>query len=111
MTSDYPDDDQYAIVTTISTHKIRYCIPMSELQKLNTDSPVDLSWAADSVTMQEVDEFSQDWLGEQIVDVEQYDQHSMLQLFDKDNQYLKDWTTSQKLKYIYDWKAKQNDSN
>ena len=52
--------EKYVIVTAISTHRIRYCIPVSELQAMNTKVPVDgheIEWAEDCVTMNEAEEF------------------------------------------------------
>ena len=103
-------DERYVVVTTVSTHRMRYAIPMSELQKLNpeidiTDNPaIQIEWAQDAVTMEEAKDFSQDHLGEQIVDTFILDEERVLQLFDRDNVYLKSWTKEQKLKYIHEWK-------
>jgi hypothetical protein len=103
-------DERYVVVTAISTHRMRYAIPMSELQKLSpeidiTDNPaIQIEWAQDAVTMEEVKDFSQDHLGEQIVDTFILDEERVLQLFDRDNDYLKPWTKEQKLEYIHEWK-------
>lgn len=97
--------NKYAIVTAISTYRMRYAIPIDDLQKLNSEARVELEWAADSVTCNEVDEFSQQWLGEQIVDIQEIDEEQILELFDKDNEYLKSWSREQKLQYIRDWQA------
>ena len=103
-------DERYVVVTAISTHRMRYCVPVSELQKLNTDVNImndpakQIEWAKDSVTMEEVKEFSQDWLGESIVDAFILDEERTLNLFDRDNDYLKEWTKEQKLKHIHNWK-------
>lgn len=95
-------DKQYVIVTSISTHRIRYCVPLDDLR--DHDGTVDPKWALDSVTMQEVKEFSQDWIGEQIVDYQVVDDNGMLDQFDKDNGYLKGWTLDKKLAWVADWK-------
>jgi hypothetical protein len=97
---------EYVLVTAISTHRMRYAIPMDELQKMNENAPVDPRWALDSVTMQEVDEFSQEHLGEQIVDFDVLTEEEILKQFDKDNDYLTSWTTEKKINYIRDWKSK-----
>ena len=53
-------DERYVVVTCVSTFRQRYCIPVSELQKLNpeidiTDNPqMQVEWANDSVTMEEI---------------------------------------------------------
>ena len=95
-------DKQYVIVTTISTHRMRYCVPLDDLR--DHDGTVDPKWAMDSVTMQEVKEFSQDWLGEQIVDYRVVDVNGMLDQFDQDNDYLKGWTMTKKITWVEDWK-------
>ena len=99
-------NDKYVLVTAISTHRMRYAIPMDELQKLNEEQPVDPKWALDCVTMQEIEEFSQEHLGEQIVDYDVLTEEEILAQFDKDNDYLTSWTTEQKINYIRDWKSK-----
>ena len=85
----------------MATFKHRYVIPMSELQASNPDVPAEASWALDAVTMNEVEEFSQKFLGEHIVDAKVMDQEQILQLFDGDNDYLKSWSTDQKLQHIH----------
>ena len=99
-------DKQYVVVTATSTHRMRYVVPMDELQKMNEDYIVDPKWALDLVTCEEVEEFSQMHLGEQIVDCVEMDEDEILELFDKDNDYLKDWSKEQKIKWIRNWEAK-----
>jgi len=98
----------YVIVTAISSHRMRYVIPVDELQKLNPDVPVEgheTEWAMDCVTCEEVNDFSQRHVGEQIIDAYILDEESMLILFDADNDYLKDWTKEKKLDYVRKWKS------
>lgn len=100
---------KYAIVTAISSHRLRYVIPVDELQKLNTDVPVEgheTEWAMDCVTCEKVKQFSQMHIGEQIIDAQIFDEESMLILFDADNDYLSEWPREKKLKWIKDWKEK-----
>ena len=103
-------DERYVVVTAVSTHRMRYCVPVSELQKLNTDVDItndptkQIEWANDSVTMEEVKEFSQSFLGEQILDTFILDEERMLNLFDRDNDYLKSWSKEKKIEYVHDWK-------
>lgn len=100
--------EKYVLVTAISTHRMRYAIPMDELQKLNGDITIgpDPKWALDCVTMEEVEEFSQEHLGELIVDSVVLSEEQILEQFDKDNDYLKEWTREKKLSYIQDWRSK-----
>ena len=105
------DDERYVVVTAVSTHRMRYCIPVSELQKLNPDVDISndrekqIEWAKDSVTMEEVNDFSQHWLGEQIADTFILDKERVLQLFDRDNDYLKEWTEEKKINHIHNWRV------
>lgn len=96
--------NDYVVITATSTHRMRYVIHKEDLIKMNTDVvPTDLDlidWAKDCVTMQECEEFSQEWLGEQIVDANILDEEAVLSLFDSDNDYLKDWDRDYKLAYI-----------
>ena len=48
------NDEKYAVVSTVDVIKKTYIIPMSKLQELNTDAPVELVWASDSVVCGEV---------------------------------------------------------
>jgi len=98
------DTRKYVLVTTVSTFRQRYCIPMDQLQDLNSDMPVDPEWALDCVTCDEAEEFSQLHLGEQIVDHAVITEDEMLALFDKDNDYLTSWTREQKIEYVRSWK-------
>lgn len=98
---------KYAIVTAISSYRIRYAIPVDELQKLNTDVPVEgheEEWAMDCVTCGEAEEFSQLHIGEQIIDAVVVDEDAMLAQFDKDNDYLADWTKEKKIQHVRNWK-------
>lgn len=101
-------DEKYVVVTAISTFRQRYCVPMSELQSLNIDVPLDtlkaIEFAEDSVTCEDVKEFSQHWLGESIVDTFILDEERVLNLFDRDNDYLKDWSKDQKMNYLHKWR-------
>lgn len=97
---------KYAVVTTVSQFRLRYVIPMDQLQNLNTQEFVELQWAEDCVTCEEVKEFSQKHLGETIVDTVEMNEEEILELFDTDNAYLKDWPREQKLNWIQNWKDK-----
>lgn len=97
-------NEKYVVVTCISTHRMRYVVPMSELQKLNEDYMVDPKWALDCVTCEEVKEFSQMHIGEQIIDSVTMNQDEILDLFDRDNDYLSSWSKDYKLEWIHNWK-------
>jgi len=99
-------DKEYVVVTAISTHRMRYAVPMDELQKINEDYIVDPKWALDLVTCEDVEEFSQLHVGEQIIDSVVMTEDEILELYDKDNEWLKDRTREQKISDIRNWKAK-----
>ena len=109
-----PAGERYAVVTCVSQFRQRYCIPVSELQKLNdnydlTAEPhLAVEWAEECVLGQEVNEFSQHYMDELIVDTFMLDEERVLQLFDRDNDYLKDWSKEQKLNHIHNWKIEQD---
>jgi hypothetical protein len=98
---------KYVIVTAISSHRMRYCIPVDELQQLNIEVPIEgheIEWAEDCVTCGEVEEFSQKHIGEQIIDAVVIDEDAMLGQFDKDNDYLVEWTKEKKIQHVRNWK-------
>jgi hypothetical protein len=100
---------KYVIVTAISSYRMRYCIPVDELQKLNTEVSVEgreIEWANDCVTCGDAEEFSQHWIGENIIDAEIIDEEQMLNKFDADNDYLSGWTREKKLEYVRNWKSR-----
>lgn len=107
-------DERYVVVTCISSFRERYVVPASKLRELNVDANPNMEelceWARDEVTMENVKEFSQHWLGEQILDTFVLDEERMLALFDRDNPYLKDWTLEQKMKYLHNWKENPDGS-
>ena len=100
MRSFLVSDEKYVVVTAISQFKMRYVVPMSELQKDNPDAPVDPLWALDGVTCNDYEEFSQEHLGEVITDWCVEDEEQILERFDRENDYLAGWTKEQKLNNI-----------
>lgn len=108
-------DERYVVVTTVSQFRQRYAIPVSELQKLNTEIDISsdvqrqVEWAQDSVSCEDVREFSQKWIGETITDTFILDEERVLNLFDRDNDYLKEWTKKQKLEFFKEWQDKPNE--
>jgi hypothetical protein len=102
--------ERYVVVTTVSQFRQRYAVPVSELQAENPDIDISadpakqIEWAKDNVTCEDVKEFSQKWIGEQIIDGMILDEERIVNLFDRDNDYLKEWTRKQKLDFIADWK-------
>ena len=95
------NNKDYVVVTTITSHRIRYVMHRDDLQKLNFEVPVDsVEWANDIVSLEECEEFSQKYMGEYIVDAVEMNEDDMLDLFDKDNEYLSEWTKDQKIELV-----------
>jgi hypothetical protein len=92
--------EDYVIVETVSSFRMRYVMSMEELQKLNPDMPVQEEWALDAVTCEEVEDFSQKWIGEHVIDHRVISEDEVIETFDRDNDYLKEWTREQKLQHI-----------
>ena len=91
----------YVVVTCISSYRMRYVMHRDDLQRLSPLDPVDaIEWANDTVNMNECEEFSQEYMGEYIIDTVEMNEEDMLELFDKDNDYLREWTKDQKLEWV-----------
>ena len=91
----------YVVVTAISSYRMRYVMHRDYLQKQGSHNPVDaIEWANDTVNMNECEEFSQEHMGEYIVDTVEMNEEDMLELFDKDNDYLREWTKDQKIEWV-----------
>jgi hypothetical protein len=84
---------------------MRYVIPVEDL--MDEDGNVEKIWALDSVVMEEVEEFSQEHIGETVIDVVEEDEETVLARFDEENGYLKDWTQEHKVRCIRDWRQKE----
>ncbi len=91
---------KYAVVTTVSSFYHYYVVPLDLLQELNTETPVDKQWLEDMVVCEEVEEFSQKHIGEQILESSIVSEEDILKVFDTQNQYLSKWNREQKIEYI-----------
>jgi hypothetical protein len=87
------------VVDTISSHLIRYVV------RVEDEDPAD--YALDTVVWNESDpeklrEFSQKHLGYHVASHRVISEEEYLEMFDKDNDYLKSWPTEKKLEFISD---------
>lgn len=90
----------YVVVTAISQFRMRYVMHKDDLQKLNTDAEVNpIEWAEDTVTCDDIEDFSQEHLGQHIVDSRMVDEDEMLEIFDRDNDYLRGWDRGYKIEW------------
>jgi len=106
--SDRPKD--YAMVTTISTVKTIYMVPMSVIseecnnQGFEITEDIAKAWAEDAITCEEVRDAGQKFLGENIMDTHIISEARALQLFDSHNGAADKFSTEEKLAYIANWK-------
>lgn len=97
------NETQWVLVECVSTFRQRYMVevPIGVDDYGNDKS----EWALDTVTLQEAEEFSQEYLGETIVSHRVVTKEEALALCDKDNDYTKSWDEEHKLKTFFTpWK-------
>ena len=82
-------ETEWVLVECVNTFRTRY---MCEVPKGKKE------YALDTVTMEEAKDFSSEHIGEQIISHRIVTEEEALQLFDKDNDYLKNWSRKQKIK-------------
>lgn len=87
---------KYAVIHTISHFRHIYAIPMED-----TDELIHMK---DLVTCEEVKEFSQEHISEDIYYATEMTENEVLKLFDEQNDYLSGWSTEKKLEWINNWK-------
>ena len=85
---------ELVLVECISTFRMRYVVEVPQGKK---------DWACDSVVMQEVEEMSQQHIGEDIVSHRVISEEEFLRTFDEDNDYLRNWTPELKMRCIKRW--------
>ena len=78
------------LVETVDFFRMRYVVECESAEH-----------AKDTVTMKEVEEFSQLYLDETITSTRIIDDAEYLRMFDEDNDYLKAWPEEQKFKYVH----------
>ena len=90
---------KYVLVDAISMYRIRYAVSVPE----DFSDTKAIEWAGDSVTMQEVEEFSQLHLGETITASRIIlTKEEFLKQFDDDNDYSRIWAEETKMKCVHD---------
>ena len=93
--------EDYVVVNSILSYRIRYVMHKDDLQKLNPDKPCNsVEWAKDTVTCEECDEFSTEYIGEHIYDADLITEEQMINLFDRDNSHIKKWSREQKIDWV-----------
>lgn len=77
------------LVDAVSSHRVSYVVRCKSEEH-----------AADTIVMEEAKEFSQDHLGEQISRITEISEEEYFKIFDKDNDYLKEWDSEKKKSLI-----------
>ena len=85
-------DKVLVMVDCISTHRMRYCV------EAPADHP---EYALDTVTMYGAKEFSQLWLGENIVSHRIVDKDEALRVLDADEPAYSDWSEEEKIETFF----------
>ena len=87
------------LVETVSTFRHLYAVEVAD------NDPI--VYALDDVTMscsgepESLEDFAQNHVAEDIFTYREITEDEYLKIFDKENDYLKQWTTEQKKKFIY----------
>ena len=88
---------EFVLVECIGTYRMRY---MVEVPEGKTD------WAADTVVCEGAKEFSQQYLGEQIISQRVLTKKEVLELCDQDNRYTDSWSSKKKFEaFVTPWKG------
>lgn len=77
------------LVDTVALFHMRYVV--------ETNHP---DYAVDEVMVKEKEEFSQRYIGNNVLSVREITTDEYLKIFDEDNDYLKHWSDEQKLDFI-----------
>lgn len=101
---------KFVVVDTIAQYRMRYIIEVPDNHN-DGEYPCDAeTWAADTVTSEEMREFSQLWLGETITSTREIAKEEIIPMCDKENDYCKSWSDEQKMEvfvtevgYKRDW--------
>jgi hypothetical protein len=101
------DGKDYVVITAVSMYRMRYVMHKDDLRvtspgirtTLTNDSTTTII-AKNMVTMNECEEFSQEHIGEHIIEDFDMTETDILALFDKENDYISEWTREQKLELI-----------
>ena len=88
---------KFVLVETISQYRMRYVIEVPD-DHMEREFPCPATtWAEDTVTMEEMKEFSQKWLGETIISSHEITNEKIIDMCDEDNDYCKFWTNDKKM--------------
>lgn len=87
---------KYVLVDAVSMFRQRYAVAVPD--DLSDDTAKE--WAMDTVTCADAEEFSQLHLDEVISSTRLLSEEELLEQYDEDNDYLRDWSNEQKLRCV-----------
>jgi len=93
-------EEKIYLIETVSMFRHRYAVRAQSVEH-----------AKDIVTCEEAEEISQEYIGENIVGGREITEDEYLQIFDQDNDYLKNWSVELKLSKITKLTSKNNLNN
>ena len=89
---------KYVLVETISQFRMRYVVEVPD-DHMEREYPCPaIQWAEDSVTCEEVREFSQKHIGELILSSHEITPEHIITLCDEDNHYCASWDNDRKMR-------------
>jgi hypothetical protein len=88
---------KFVLVEALSQYRMRYVVEVPDDHNEREVPCSATAWAEDSVTMEEVVEFSQKWLGETIVSSREMTREEVLALCVEENGYCKTWSDEKKM--------------
>jgi hypothetical protein len=92
-------ETQWVLVDCVSTFRKRYMVEVPVgVDDYGNDKTL---WALDTVTMEEAKEFSQEYIGEQIVSHRVVSYDEALALSDTENDYTTSWDNDTKVKTFF----------
>jgi len=88
---------KFVLVETLSQYRMRYVIEVPDNHNDGECPCTAIQWAEDTVTMEEMKEFSQKWIGETILSSREISKKDIITLCDEDNDYAQSWDNKKKL--------------
>jgi hypothetical protein len=88
---------KFVLVDTISQYRMRYIIEVPDNHNENEYPCSAEQWAMDTVTAEEMKEFSQFWIGESIFSTREIAKEEIIPLCDKENSYCQSWDDEKKM--------------
>jgi hypothetical protein len=89
---------KFILVDTISQYRMRYIIEVPDDHNEKEYPCSAEQWAMDTVTAEDMKEFSQHWIGESIFSTREIAKEEIIPLCDKENSYCQSWDDEQKMK-------------